>query len=153
MSIYNIFAVNCRQKSLLSVQKAMKMAICGIKEIPRYVEKRIITQQEVDAFAKLTGDTNVIHSIESPPDIRCVHGAYLNAIVAGIIGTKLPGPGSIVVNQEFSFPQKCVCNEEILITVRILENRKIKRIGYECRQNGAPVFIGTANIVVKDVGQ
>lgn len=151
MTFYNILAANFRHKSLLNVQNAVKMAVCGIKEMPRCVEKRIITQQEVDEFAKLTGDTNVIHSMECPSDKRCIHGAFLNAIVAGIIGTKMPGPGSIVVNQEFSFPQKCVCDEEILITVRLLENRHIKKIGYECRQNGTPVFIGTANIVVKNV--
>lgn len=153
MNICNKLAANFRQKSLLSVQNAMKTAICGIKEIPRYVEKRIITQQEVDQFAKLTGDTNFIHSTECPPDLRCVHGAFLNAMVAGIIGTKMPGPGSIVVQQEFSFPQKCVCNEDIIITVRLLENRHIKKIAYECRQNGRPVFIGTANIVVKNIVQ
>lgn len=54
--------------------------------MPRVVEKRTITQAEVDAFAKLTSDTNYIHSIECPPERRCVHGAFLNAIVAGIIG-------------------------------------------------------------------
>lgn len=153
MTIYNKLVANFRQKSLLTVRNAMKMAICGIKEIPRHVEKRIITQQEVDEFAKLTGDTNVIHSMECPSDVRCIHGAFLNAIVAGIIGTKMPGPGSIVVQQDFAFPQKCVCNEEITITVRMLENRHIKKIGYECRQNGMPVFVGTANIVVKNILQ
>lgn len=146
-----MLATNFRHKSLLCVRNAMKMAICGIKEMPRHAEKRIITQQEVDDFAKLTGDTNIIHSMDCPSDVRCVHGAFLNAIVAGIIGTKMPGPGSIVVNQEFSFPRKCVCNEEILISVRLLENRHIKKIGYECLQKGAPVFIGTANIIVRKI--
>lgn len=153
MTILNMLPANLRQRSLLSVHNAMKMAICGIKEMPRHAEKRIITQQEVDDFAKLTGDTNIIHSTDCPSDVRCVHGAFLNAIVAGIIGTKMPGPGSIVVNQEFSFPRKCVCNEEILISVRLLENRHIKKISYECLQNGAPVFIGTANIIVKKCEQ
>lgn len=151
MTILNLLPANLRQKSLLCVENAMKIAACGIKEMPRHAEKRIITQQEVDDFAKLTGDTNIIHSVDSPSDVRCVHGAFLNAIVAGIIGTKMPGPGSIVVNQEFSFPRKCVCDEEILISVRLLENRHIKKIGYECLQKGAPVFIGTANIIVKKV--
>lgn len=153
MTIFTRLPADLRQKSLLCVQNAMKMASRGIKEVPRHAEKRIITQQEVDDFAKLTGDTNVIHSVDSPADVRCVHGAFLNAIVAGIIGTKMPGPGSIVVNQEFSFPRKCVCDEEILITVRLLENRHIKKIAYECLQNGAPVFIGTANIIVKKIEQ
>lgn len=63
----------------------------------------------------------------------------------------MPGPGSIVLLQEFVFPQKCVCDEEITITVRLVENRHIKKIAYECKQKGVPVFTGTANIVVKNV--
>lgn len=151
MTLFNRLAANFQYNTLLRVKNVMQKTVCGIKEVPRYVEKRIITQAEVDQFAQLTGDTNAIHSMQCSPDVRCVHGAFLNAIVAGIIGTKLPGPGSIVVQQEFSFPQKCVCNEEIIITVRILENRHIKKIGYECRQNGMPVFVGTAKIVVKTI--
>lgn len=140
-----------RLKSLLIAPNVIQTLRCGIKNKPQVIEKRIITQAEVDAFAKLTGDTNYIHSNECPPERRCVHGAFLNAIVAGIIGTKMPGAGSIVLKQELVFPQKCVCDEEITITVRILENRHIKKIAYECRQKGLPVFTGTANIIVKNV--
>lgn len=149
MLICKRIAHGIRSKSLLAVENVIQNFACGIKEIPRLVERRTITQAEVDQFAQLTGDTNYIHSAECPADKRCIHGAFLNAIVAGIIGTKMPGPGSIVVQQDFAFPQKCVCDEEIIITVRLLENRHIKKIGYECRQKGLPVFTGTANIVVK----
>lgn len=119
--------------------------------MPYIAATRIITQTEVDEFARLTGDTNYIHSAECPPDKRCVHGAFLNGIVAGIIGTKMPGPGSIVLRQEFKFPQRCVADEEIQIIVRLLENRHIKKIGYECQQKGTTVFTGTADIIVKKV--
>lgn len=143
-------ALNTRDKFLLNVPKVIENFVCGVKIVPRYVERRIISQAEVDQFTQLTGDTNFIHSSECPPEKRCIHGAFLNAIVAGIIGTKMPGPGSIVVQQDFAFPRKCVCDEEIIITVRLLEDRHIKKIGYECRQNGLPVFVGSANIVVKN---
>lgn len=139
-----------RPKSLLAIQNVLQTLSCGYKETPRVVEKRVITQAEVDEFAKLTGDTNYIHSTECPPDKRCIHGAFLNSIVAGIIGTKLPGPGSIVVQQDFAFPQKCVCDEEITTIVKLLENRHIKTIAYECKQKGLPVFTGTAKIIVRN---
>lgn len=151
MMIFKRVARNIRSNQLLTTRNVNRIFSCGIKETHRHVEKRIITQDQVDQFAQLTGDTNYIHSSECPPDKRCVHGAFLNGIVAGIIGTKIPGPGSIVVQQDFAFPQKCVCDEEITITVRILEDRHIKKIGYDCRQKGLPVFTGTANIVVKKI--
>lgn len=139
------------RKPLLTARDVIQIEWCGFKILPQIVEKRVISQAEVDEFAKLTGDSNYIHSIECPPERRCVHGAFLNAIVAGIIGTKMPGPGSVVLQQEFAFPQKCVTDDEITIIVRILENRHIKKIAYECRQKGLPVFTGTANIIVKNV--
>lgn len=149
MLLCNQIAQHLRNSSLWHRKSVIQFIFRGIKDIPHIVEKRVITQAEVDQFAKLTGDTNYIHSAECPSDKRCVHGAYLNAIVAGIIGTKLPGPGSIVVQQEFTFPQKCVTDEEILITVQILDDRHIKKIAYNCRQKGLPVFTGTAKIIVK----
>lgn len=139
------------RKPLLITQNAIRVESCGVKNLPQIVEKRIITQAEVDEFAKLTGDTNFIHSSECPPERRCIHGAFLNAIIGGIIGTKIPGPGSIVVKQEFSFPQKCVTDDEITFLVQLLEDRHIKKIAYECQQKDLVVFRGTANIVVKNV--
>lgn len=119
------------------------------KEVCRHTEKRVITQAEVDEFTKISGDTNFIHSAECPSEKRCIHGAFLNAIVAGIIGTKLPGEGSIVLNQEFGFPHKCVTDEEITIVVRLLDDRHIKKIAYEAKQMDRCVFSGQANIVVR----
>lgn len=136
-----------RHRNLNEIRKFLKNNY--VKDVPRVVEKRIITQAEVDQFASLTGDTNFIHSADCPVERRCVHGAFLNSIVAGVIGTKLPGEGSVVLNQEFGFPNKCVCDEEITIVVRLLEDRHIKKIVYECKQKGSPVFSGTANIIVR----
>lgn len=126
-----------------------KKIIRGIKEVPRIIEKRTITQSDVDQFTKLTGDTNFIHNSECPPDKRCVHGAFLNAIVAGVIGTKLPGFGTIVLQQDFAFPSKCVCDEEITICVKLIADRHIKKVTYECKQLDRTVFTGTANVVIR----
>lgn len=139
----------CRQIVNLRFRLIHKMIIRGMKEVPRVIEKRTITQSDVDQFTKLTGDTNFIHTIECPPEKRCVHGALLNAIVAGVIGTKLPGFGTLVLQQDFAFPYKCVCDEEITICVKLIEDRHIKKVAYECKQLDRVVFTGTANVVVR----
>lgn len=108
---------------------------------------RTITQDDVDHFAQITGDFNPIHTREAPNDQKCVHGAFLNGIISGIIGTRLPGPGTVVISQTFSFPNKCVCDEEIKITVKLIDDRKIKKVTYECVQNDKVVFNGTANVI------
>lgn len=110
-------------------------------------ETRIITQEDVDRFAEISGDHNPIHKSTHPMDRRCIHGAYLNAIISGIIGTKMPGPGCIVLSQEFTFPTKCVVDKEIEMCVRLIERRKIMKVEYTCTQSDKVVFEGTAKLI------
>lgn len=111
-------------------------------------EKRIITQSEVDKFSDLCGDHNPIHKI-SDNNQPIIHGAFLNSIISGVIGTKFPGPGTIVLSQEFNFPKKCYPNEEFEILIEVLEARKIMKIQYDITQNNQSVFKGTANLLIK----
>ena len=110
---------------------------------------KIIRQKDVEDFAKITGDFNPIHLESTPKDQRIIHGAFLNGIISGVIGTRFPGPGTIVLSQEFQFPHKCVVDKEIEILVKVLESRKILKIGYECKQQDKLVFQGVAKIIRK----
>lgn len=138
-----------RPKVLRTVLTPIEHIVKRHMAVARVVVKRTITQDEVDQFTQITGDTNPIHSRDFPADKRCVHGAFLNGIVAGIIGTQLPGPGSTLLHQEFGCPQKCVCDEEITITVQQLDDRHVKRLTYEVKQLEQVVFTGTARIIVR----
>lgn len=113
--------------------------------------RRRLTQEEVDQFAVISGDSNFVHTRQCPPEQRCIHGALLNGLVSAVIGTKLPGPGAVVLGQTFSFPNKCVVDEEITITVTLIQDRKIKKVQYECKQRGMTVFIGTADLIIQNV--
>lgn len=107
---------------------------------------RIITQNDLDKFSDISGDHNPIHKLgQSKTPI--VHGAYLNSIIAGIIGTQLPGPGTEVISQIFFFPNKCYPNKEIEILVELKDTRKIMKITYVCTQEGKIVFDGEARLV------
>lgn len=110
-------------------------------------ETRIVTRQELDLFSNLSGDHNPIHKSSS----NCqplVHGAFLNSIISGVIGTKLPGPGTILVSQSFNFPSKCFTDLPIEVTVELLDVRKIMRVRYECLQSGNVVLQGEAKITM-----
>lgn len=111
-------------------------------------EIRIINQNHLDSFSQLTGDHNKIHKANNGSSF--VHGAFLNCIMAGIIGTKLPGNGSIVLSQNFSFPAKCVVNEPIEFHVELVDVRKIIKVKYKCTQNKSTVFEGDAKLIIKE---
>lgn len=109
---------------------------------------RTITQLELDLFAQISGDHNPIHKASSLNKEPLVHGAFLNSIVSGIIGTKLPGPGSMVLSQNFTFPNKCFVDEPVEFLVQLLEVRKILKVRYECKQKGCLVFEGEAKLLM-----
>ena len=101
---------------------------------------RTLRQEELDQFSELTGDSNPLHRNEQ----SYVHGAFLNGIIGGIIGSNLQGYA--VISQTFKFPNKCVPNEAISFVVRLEEIRKIVTVKYECKQNGQIVFEGDAKL-------
>lgn len=80
------------------------------KEGDHVTVKRKITSEDVDKFIQLTGDHNPVHVTSKKP---LVHGAFLNGLVSGIIGTKLPGFGAIVVEQTLKFPAPCYIGDEV----------------------------------------
>lgn len=108
---------------------------------------RVITQKDLDTFSTLSGDHNPIHK-ENLAHKPLVHGAFLNAIVAGVIGTKLPGPGTIVVSQTFSFPSKCFVDLPIDVTVELSEIRKIIKVKFKCCQSDNVVMDGEARLIM-----
>lgn len=103
------------------------------------------TQQDLDTFSQLTGDLNYVHSSDITKEKRKVHGAFLNAIVTGILGTQYPG--TIVLEQTFTFPKPCRVEVDCEFLLKFLQERKISIILYECKQNNVTVFKGQAKLL------
>lgn len=106
-----------------------------------------ITRADIEKFIEISGDSNPIHC---QGENSVVHGAYLTALVSSVIGTKLPGPGSLVVSQTSTFPNKCFSGDVINITVELLELRKIIIVGFSCKVEdlNKVVLHGTAKLML-----
>lgn len=68
----------------------------------------LVTESEIIAFAQLSGDNNPIHisldqAQEHGHDGLVSHGVLTNALISRIIGTRLPGPGSLWINQSTEY--------------------------------------------------
>ena len=99
-----------------------------------FVTSRVITIENVKQFASLTKDFNPIHleyGNENQPPI--VHGALLMSLVAGVIGSDFPGPGTLVLSQEMTFIAACPAGSNISIEISLENNQsatKIRKITY-----------------------
>ncbi|XP_045132227.1 hydroxyacyl-thioester dehydratase type 2, mitochondrial-like [Portunus trituberculatus] len=100
--------------------------------------RKKITAEDIKKFSELSGDTNPVHLdkkfVESQTTFKdlVVHGAHLNSLVSRVIGTQLPGPGTLVVRQELKFPNPCYAGEEVEVTVRLANLRKIITVDFFC---------------------
>ena len=86
--------------------------------------RRTFSQSDFDRFASLSGDDNPIHidpefSARTKFGRTVAHGMLLYSIVCGLLGTELPGPGTMQIEQELMFPTATPTGEEVEIRVEV----------------------------------
>lgn len=86
----------------------------------------IITQEQVDLFARATGDHNPLHSDEAYAATtqfksRIAHGVLLSGIVSGVIGMKLPGLGTIAREMSSKFLQPVYPGDTVTVAAEVTE--------------------------------
>ena len=69
---------------------------------------KTITESDVYTYAGVVGDFNPMHINEEaakkgPFEKRVAHGMISAGLISTILGTDLPGPGTIYLGQELSF--------------------------------------------------
>jgi acyl dehydratase len=92
------------------------------------VVDRIFAQSDFDRFAALSGDDNPIHvdpefAARTKFGRTVAHGMFLYSVVCSVLGTQLPGPGTMQVEQELIFPSATFAGERVAIELRIAEVR------------------------------
>jgi len=83
-------------------------------EIGQFAEAvRTVTEDDLDMFAKVSGDYNPVHMDEefarkTPFRGRIAHGALVASYISGVLGNQLPGPGAIFLglNMRFFLPTR-----------------------------------------------
>jgi acyl dehydratase len=86
--------------------------------------KRTFDQSDFDRFAALSGDDNPIH-VDADFAARTrfgrtvAHGMFLYSVVGSVLSTRLPGPGTLQVEQELVFPTATPTGEEVEVRVEV----------------------------------
>lgn len=117
---------------------------------------RSLAREDIELFAIASGDVNPAHLdpayAETDPFHEIVaHGMWGGALISAVLGTKLPGPGTIYVSQELRFRAPVAVGDTVTVTVTAREKRPEKRrIVLDCRctnQHGREVIVGTAEVL------
>ena len=86
--------------------------------------KRVFSQADFDRFAALSGDDNPIHvdpefSAQTKFGRTVAHGMFLYSAVCSVLGSRLPGPGTVQLEQELMFPSPTYAGEEVTIQLEV----------------------------------
>ena len=121
---------------------------------------KTITDKDVEAFADIVGDHNPVHLDEEYAKNtifgrKIVHGMFGASLISATIGTKLPGNGTIYLNQSLSFKRPVYINDtiEAIVTVQniVTKNEKlIITLDTICKDsNDEAVIDGQATVLVQ----
>lgn len=83
----------------------------------KYAHSFSYTQEQVDEFARVTGDNNPVHldeefAAKSIFKRRIAHGMLGASILSKVFGTLFPGNGTIYLNQTLNFLRPMYVEEE-----------------------------------------
>ncbi|CAF88674.1 unnamed protein product, partial [Tetraodon nigroviridis] len=111
--------------------------------------------QDVELFARLTGDTNPLHldavyarttSFQKP----LVHGILVNGLISAVIGARMLGRGHVLLHQDIRFPAPVFIGEEIVATAKV---RRVKMslafLTVSCSVEGKVVMEGEVTVMME----
>ncbi|MEE9446878.1 MAG: MaoC family dehydratase [Arenicellales bacterium] len=117
---------------------------------------RTITDEDIQLFAQVSGDNNPMHlddeyAANTPFKQRIAHGMLSASFISTVVGTRLPGPGSIYVNQTLKFRRPVKIGDEVITHAEITDinsKRAFVTLKTVCQVNGKNVIEGEALMMV-----
>ena len=117
--------------------------------------QKTITEADAYSFAEISMDTNPVHLNEkfarrTKFESRIAHGMISASLFSGIFGTKMPGPGSILVTQTLRYRRPVRFGDTVTATVTIkgmVSRTKLITFDTSCSVRGKVVISGEATVM------
>jgi 3-hydroxybutyryl-CoA dehydratase len=86
--------------------------------------RKTISESDVYLFAGITGDLNPVHvdaefAKTTPFGARVAHGPLTFSLCAGLLGTELPGVGTVAVTNEVAYEAPVYIGDTIEVKVEV----------------------------------
>jgi 3-hydroxybutyryl-CoA dehydratase len=114
---------------------------------------RVVTERHVQLFGEATGDMNPVHFDEEYARKtvfrgRVVHGALNIGFISALLGTQLPGDGSIFLSASIVFKIPVRIGDEVVTTATVREvNGRSVVMDCVCTVDGKLVLESEAHVL------
>jgi acyl dehydratase len=117
----------------------------------RASRSRTFTTDDVEAFARLSGDRNPLHfdsafAAGTKVGRLVVQGGLTTGLFNALVAMDLPGPGSVFLHQEWDYPAPVYIGDTVTAEAEVVDARADKPITrLRCiarRQDGVEVLRG-----------
>jgi 3-hydroxybutyryl-CoA dehydratase len=116
---------------------------------------KTITEADIVMFAGVSGDINAIHINEEFAATtafkgRIAHGMLSASVISATLANRLPGPGTIYLNQQLNFLAPVRPGDTVHATVTVREVGERGRVALDtiCFVKGIKVIDGQATVKV-----
>jgi phosphate acetyltransferase len=118
--------------------------------------KRRLTQKDIQLFAIMSGDVNPAHMDEDFAKNSIFHevishGLWGGSLISTVLGTTLPGPGTIYLGQSLKFKHPVVLGDVLTVSVTAREKKaENNHITFDClcvNQEDVVVIEGEAKVI------
>ncbi len=120
------------------------------------IQGKTLTDADVLMFTGVSGDTNPLHQNEEFASETqfggpIVHGMLTASLLSALIGTRLPGPGCIYMDQSLKFTVPVRVGDTVTAKVEIVKIDSVRPyviLKTTCSVRGKNVLVGEARIKV-----
>lgn len=120
------------------------------------VYTKTVTDADLVLFAGVSGDINPMHVDQEYAKTtmfegRIAHGMLTASFISAVLGTKLPGPGCIYLNQTLKFkaPVRPGDTVKAKVTIKAIDPERARvTVDTVCTVAGKPVIEGEAVLMV-----
>jgi phosphate acetyltransferase len=116
---------------------------------------RTLKPQDIELFAVMSGDVNPAHvdaeyAKTNIFDGVIAHGMWGGALISAVLGTELPGPGTIFLSQSLDFQAPVGLGDTVTVRVEVTQKQDRGRLLLACtclNQHGQMVIEGEARVI------
>jgi 3-hydroxybutyryl-CoA dehydratase len=117
---------------------------------------KTITEADILMFAAVSGDTNPVHidaeyAAGTMFGARIAHGMLSAGLISAVLGTRLPGPGTVYLAQQLKFRAPVKLGDTVTATATVASLDAAKKratLTTVCTVGGKPVIDGEAVVMV-----